>query len=107
MPLSRPTRHGATLLELLITVALIVSVVAYMLHFFPKSSRAIVINRQHLASTQLAQSQLQTLKKIPYDLLDVTSENAAFFPSGIGTAAGQCDCETADFSAIPADTITT
>jgi hypothetical protein len=88
------SERGATLLEILIAVALVVTTVSMISVLFPNASSAITNNRRHWIANNFAVSRLQQLKDQPYPNIDPTPPTAGNFPnSGIATAgAGGCDC---------------
>jgi len=83
---------GVSLLELLISVVMITTVVMTLSIALPKVSISSLQSRQRTMANNLANSQIQTLKSQPFDLVDASGVNSS----------NACDCTTlTDFSVLP------
>jgi len=87
-------RNGTTLLEVLLAVALFIAAVVTLSLAFPVAAKNIVRTRQSWVASNLAGSQIATLKSQPYVYVDAT--DATFF----GAGNPSCDCGALDFSVL-------
>lgn len=91
-------RSGATLIELLLAVALVGSVASVMSLIFPRSTKADVESRRRWVASQLAMSKIQEIKQRPYSLIPLTQPPSA---APLYLDPADCDCAGVDWSLLP------
>jgi type II secretory pathway pseudopilin PulG len=94
-------KRGATLLELLLAIAMVTVVVSTLALFFPKASKSITTNRRQYLANNFAASHMQDMKNRPYSYIPLTDAITANFPGGVGING--CDCNTANFNNLPTE----
>jgi hypothetical protein len=102
---------GASLIEVMLAVAIVFGMVTTVAMFIPMGSRALTQSRQKWLASNYATSRMQQLTTLTYDSLTPTPATNANFPkSGLGTGptlAGGCNCSQEDLSLYPVDSSAT
>jgi len=100
------SQDGFSLLEVLLSIALIAIIVTTFFAGLGTGSKALFVADQHNTAKELAQSQMEYVKQQPY-LLNATSYSAAPLSSEYAAYTVDIDCENARDSTLQKITITT
>src|SRR4051812_14610430 len=86
-------KDGVSLIELLAATALVIIVMSSLSLFFPKASKAAIMNRYVTTAKNLVTGKIQAVKQDPYTLVQLTP-TASFLAAGNQGVfpANGCDC---------------
>lgn len=87
--------QGASLVEVLIAVALLVTSISVASTLFPSLVRSSMEGRRRWQASELAQSRIEEIKSMAYGLIPMTVET---YPPFNNAGGAQCDCRTVDFN---------